>query len=220
MRNVWKKYVTLILFKFVWQGPVPWTFRTLSDVVISVFMSRLSHGWTKYTCIVKIGIWGLEKKCVNIVLQINAIIVLLENRHYLDGPKIRFHSLSLTFLAGDPGMHQRKQIPCISSMLTRDVFFPPKTRRNWGALDTSARELRRLVFPGVVVWDCRWRHLRGEGWARMASVQRMAAKERSCQNGETCCQFARNCVTFRRAVGCYDVISGGGIVSYLASDVE
>jgi len=31
---------------------------------------------------------------------------------------------------GDPSMHQRKQIPCISSMLTRDVVFTPKQRRN------------------------------------------------------------------------------------------
>ncbi|XP_037084187.1 caspase-1-like [Pollicipes pollicipes] len=30
---------------------------------------------------------------------------------------------------GDPGMHQRKQIPCISSMLTRDVIFSAKTGR-------------------------------------------------------------------------------------------
>lgn len=29
----------------------------------------------------------------------------------------------------DPGMHQRKQIPCINTMLTRDIYFTPKIAR-------------------------------------------------------------------------------------------
>ena len=43
-------YFYYILFKGAWHCPLPWTIRTLIDV-ISVFMLRLSHEWAKHTCI-------------------------------------------------------------------------------------------------------------------------------------------------------------------------